>query len=154
MTNTATIHQNMFAIKERLRNEFQNGIVLLPKEYLLLLNILQVKFLKLENLKKNNNTNKKNNNTNKKNNNTNKKNELLRQMNEILLLLHGILDMNRAWMYIVITKGTTVKNLRPFLDKEIKELSNDNKKSYTKNKPELNSQVVNLSRKLREHSSN
>ena len=147
MTNTATIHQNMFAIKERLRNEFQNGIVLLPKEYLLLLNILQVKFLKLENLKKNNNTNK-------KNNNTNKKNELLRQMNEILLLLHGILDMNRAWMYIVITKGTTVKNLRPFLDKEIKELSNDNKKSYTKNKPELNSQVVNLSRKLREHSSN
>jgi hypothetical protein len=144
------IKQFKNVLPRKLEKELNNSLRLFPKEYKLLVKINQVLFLKLEqsknnnknvksnnnkNVKSNNNKNvKSNNNKNvKSNNNKNVKSKLVGEIYRNQYRMNQIIDVNIMYDELVMKKGLTLENMKKYLKRVEKDVSNNNKEKLQNN---------------------
>jgi hypothetical protein len=136
------IKQFKNVLPRKLEKELNNSLRLFPKEYKLLVKINQVLFLKLEqsknnnkNVKSNNNKNvKSNNNKNvKSNNNKNVKSKLVKEIYRNQYRMNQIIDVNIMYDELVMKKGLTLENMKKYLKRVEKDVSNNNKQKLQNN---------------------
>jgi len=106
------IKQFKNVLPRKLEKELNNSLRLFPKEYKLLVKINQVLFFKLEQ---------------SKNNNKNVKSKLVKEIYRNQYRMNQIIDVNILWYELVIKKGLTLENMKKYLKRVEKDVSNNNK---------------------------
>ena len=120
------IKQFKNVLPRKLEKELNNSLRLFPKEYKLLVKINQVLFLKLEQ-SKNNNKNV------KSNNNKNVKSKLVKEIYRNQYRMNQIIDVNIMYDELVMKKGLTLENMKKYLKRVEKDVSNNNKQKLQNN---------------------
>jgi hypothetical protein len=120
------IKQFKNVLPRKLEKELNNSLRLFPKEYKLLVKINQVLFLKLEQ-SKNNNKNV------KSNNNKNVKSKLVGEIYRNQYRMNQIIDVNIMYDELVMKKGLTLENMKKYLKRVEKDVSNNNKQKLQNN---------------------
>ena len=127
-----TIKQFKNVLPRKLEKELNNSLRLFPKEYKLLVKINQVLFLKLEQ---------------SKNNNKNVKSKLVKEIYRNQYRMNQIIDVNIMWYELVMKKGLTLENMKKYLKRVEKDVSNNNKQ-----KLQNNNVITNVSGNIKRYS--
>ena len=126
------IKQFKNVLPRKLEKELNNSLRLFPKEYKLLVKINQVLFLKLEQ---------------SKNNNKNVKSKLVKEIYRNQYRMNQIIDVNIMYDELVMKKGLTLENMKKYLKRVEKDVSNNNKQ-----KLQNNNVITNVSGNIKRYS--